>query len=50
MSDQEWLQKVYVGYKFYAEQKGKNSDIEDFISWLYVAYGLVPMKTLEKKD
>lgn len=42
--DKQWLDKVNHAYKVYENQYGKQSNVEEFITWLYKQYGYVQPK------
>jgi hypothetical protein len=42
MNDKQWLEKVSLAYKVYADTvEGPKLDIEKFIKWLYEQYGIL---------
>lgn len=41
MIDKDWLERVTIAYKVYADQVGPNLSVENFISWLYKQYGII---------
>lgn len=44
LNDKDWLNRVSIAYKIFAEQEGANPSVEAFISWLYKQYGIVEPK------
>ena len=42
MNDKEMLNRVTLAYQVYSKEVGPNLGIEQFISWLYKQYGIVP--------
>jgi hypothetical protein len=41
MIDKDWLNKLTVAYRVYAEQQGEDPAVSAFISWLYKQYGII---------
>lgn len=44
LNDKDWLKRVSIAYKVFAEQEGASPSVEAFISWLYKQYGIVELK------